>query len=46
MTIYKAGDNDRGDYIADVDFNDYLYMLDENDVKRFVKSRSEMLETK
>lgn len=46
MTIYKAGDNDRGDYIADVDFNDYLYMLDENDVKRFVKSRNEMLETK
>lgn len=46
INIYNADKDDIGDYIIDVDFNNYLYLVDENDVKRFVKAKNELLEKK
>ena len=44
MYIYPAEENDNGDYIIDVDFNDYLYLIDENDIKRIFKPKEELIE--
>ena len=43
--IYPADENDTGDYIIDVDFNDFLYLADETDIKRIFKPEEELIET-
>jgi hypothetical protein len=43
--IYPADENDAGDYIIDVDFNDYLYLADETDIKRIFKPEEDLIET-
>jgi len=44
MKIFKAGENDPGDYIIKVDFTKFLYIVDENDLKLFIKSTDELID--
>jgi hypothetical protein len=42
--IYKTDKDDIGEYIIDVDFNNYLYTVREGDVKRFIKAKTDLVE--
>ena len=44
LDVYKAEEDEISEFIADVDFNNYLYYINENDVKRFIKTQEELVE--
>ncbi|MCK4798567.1 MAG: DUF4340 domain-containing protein [Spirochaetes bacterium] len=46
LDLYRADEDDIGDYIIDVDFNDYLYLVNEGDVKRFIKAKIDLVKKK
>jgi hypothetical protein len=42
IDIYESDPDDISDYILSVGFNNYLYLIDEDGLKRFIKSRDEL----
>ncbi len=44
IDIYPADKDDIAEYLIDVDFNDYLYLVGESDIKKFIKSKDELIE--
>ncbi|HOJ64079.1 MAG TPA: DUF4340 domain-containing protein [Spirochaetota bacterium] len=43
LDIYKATENDVAEYIIDTDFDDYLYLVHTDDIKKFIKDPKEIL---
>jgi len=46
LDFYKAVPNDNAQYIIDMDFNDYLYLIDEAKIKQVLIPVNELLEIK
>lgn len=46
LRFYKAEENDSGNFILDVDFNDYLYLINEASAKLILKPIKDFIETK
>lgn len=43
LDIYKAAENDIAEYIIDTDFDDYLYLVHTDDIKKFIKDPKEII---
>lgn len=44
IDIYPADKDDISEYILDVSINDYLYLVKENEIKKFIKAKTELVE--
>ena len=44
MDIYPADKEDIAEYIVDVGFNDYFYLVKEAEIKKFIKTKAELVE--
>jgi len=43
LDFYNADTDDVGNFIIDADFDDYLYLIHEDDLKKIIKTNEELM---